>query len=178
MATGTFSARIMRLWFRDDILKVTLAVLLGTLTFSFAVLQRIDDDSVPDIGVTLSGLLISLCLLVFIVFFDRFIRLLRPVAVAADVASVARSTFAEVLRLADRPDIRWEYVTTRAEPALVVRAVRAGAIQAVDLDGLVEWARAHGVELVLPQLVGNFVQTEASWCASTETRPASVPSRA
>ena len=35
----------MRLWFRDRILKVTLAVLVGTLTFSFAVLQRIDDDT-------------------------------------------------------------------------------------------------------------------------------------
>ena len=159
MATGSFSARIMRLWFRDRILKVTLAVLVGTLTFSFAVLQRIDEDVVPDIGVTLSGFLISLSVLVFIVFFDRFIRRLRPVAVAADVASVARSTFAQTLRFADRPDIRWEYVTTRADPTLVVRASGGGAIQAVDPDGLVEWARAHRAELVLPQRVGNFVQT-------------------
>ena len=86
MATGTISARIMRLWFRDRILKVTLAVLVGTLTFSFSVLQRIDEDFVPDLGVTLSGFFISVCLLVFIVFFDRFIRRLRPAAVAADVA--------------------------------------------------------------------------------------------
>ena len=159
MATGTFSARIMRLWFRDRILKVTLAVLVGTLTYSFAVLQRIDEDVVPDIGVTLSGLLISLCVLVFIVFFDQFIRRLRPVAVAADVATVARFTFAQTLRFADRPDIRWEYATTRAEPTLVVRANRGGAIQAVDPDGLVEWARTHRAELVLPQRVGNFVHT-------------------
>ena len=159
MATGTFSARIMRLWFRDRILKVTLAVLVGTLTFSFAVLQRIDEDVVPDIGVTLSGLLISLCVLVFIVFFDRFVRRLRPVAVAADVASVARSTFEQTLRFGDRPDIRWEYTTTRGEPTFVVRASRGGAIQAVDPDGLVEWARAHRTELVLPQRIGNFVHT-------------------
>jgi uncharacterized membrane protein len=159
MATGTFSARIMRLWFRDRILKVTLAVLVGTLTYSFAVLQRIEDDSVPDLGVTLSGLSISLSLLVFILFFDRFIRRLRPVAVAADVASVARSTFAQTVRFADRPDIRWEYATTRAQPTLVVQASRGGAIQAVDPDGLVAWARTHHAELVLPQRVGNFVQT-------------------
>ena len=31
MATGTFSARIMRLWYRDRLLKATLAVLVGTL---------------------------------------------------------------------------------------------------------------------------------------------------
>ena len=55
MATGTFSARILRLWYRDPLLKATLAVLVGTLTFSFSVLRRIEDDSVPDLGVTLSG---------------------------------------------------------------------------------------------------------------------------
>jgi uncharacterized membrane protein len=61
MATGTFSARILRLWYRDPMLKATLAVLAGTLTFSFSVLRRIDDDFVPDLGVTLSGFLVSLC---------------------------------------------------------------------------------------------------------------------
>ena len=157
MAIGTFSARMMRLWFRDRMLKVTLAILVGTLTFSFAVLQRIDDDFVPDLGVTLAGIFISLCLLVFIVFFDRIIRRLRPAAVAADVASAARSTFARSASLAERPDIRWEHETTAGEPTLVVRASRGGAIQAVDPDGLVEWGRAHRAELVLPNRVGNFV---------------------
>ena len=159
MATGTFSARIMRLWYRDPRAEGDTRVLVGTLTFSFSTLQRIEDDSVPDLGVTLSGFFVSLSLLVFIVFFDRFIRRLRPVAVAADVASAARSTFAADLRIADRTDIRWEDGTTRADPTLVVRASRGGAIQAVDPDGLVEWARAHGAELVLPHTVGDFVQS-------------------
>lgn len=157
MATGTFSARVMRLWYRDRTLKAALAVLVGTLTFSFAMLRRIDDDFVPDLGVTLSGLLVSLCLLVFILFFDRYLRRLRPAAVAADVAGAARSMFTQAVRLADRPDIRWDDRTTCADPALVVRAGRGGAIQAVDPDGLVEWARAQGVELVLPRPVGDFV---------------------
>ena len=159
MATGTLSARILRLWYRDRVLKATLAVLVGTLTFSFSVLRRIDDDFVPDFGVTLAALLLAVSLLAFIVFFDRCIRRLRPVAVAADVARAARSTFAQTVRLADRPDIRWDFGSTRADPALVVRASSGGAIQAVDPDGLVEWARAHGAELVLPHPVGDFVQT-------------------
>jgi uncharacterized membrane protein len=161
MATGTFSARILRLWYRDRLLQATLAVLVGTLTFSFSVLRRIDDDFVPDLGVTLSGLAVSLCLLAFIVFFDRCIRRLRPAAVAADVARTARATFAQTLRLADRPDIRWAYGETRADPTLVARAGSGGAIQAVDPDGLVDWARQHGAELVLPHPVGDFVQTGA-----------------
>ena len=55
MATGTFSARIMRLWFRDPLLKATLAILVGTLTFSFSVLSRLGDDFVPNLGVTVAG---------------------------------------------------------------------------------------------------------------------------
>jgi uncharacterized membrane protein len=159
MATGTFSARILRLWYRDHLLKATLAVLVGTLTFSFSVLRRIDDDFVPDLGVTLSGFLVSLCLLVFVFFFDRSFRRLRPAAVATDVAREAHSTFAQIVRFADRTEIRWEYRTARADPTLVVRASRSGAIQAVDPDGLVGWARARGAELVLPRPVGDFVPT-------------------
>ncbi|GAA1812440.1 DUF2254 domain-containing protein [Agromyces neolithicus] len=159
MATGTFSARIMRLWYRDPLLKATLAILVGTLTFSFAVLSRIGDDFVPNLGVTSSGALVALCLLVFIVFFDRCIRRLRPAAVAADVARTARATFRQTLRLADRPDIRWDYASMRADPSLIVRANRGGAIQAIDPDGLVVWARTHGSELVLPHPVGDFVHT-------------------
>ena len=55
MATGTFSPRYMRLWYRDPVLKGVLAVLVGTFTFSFTLLRRIESDSVPDLGVTLAG---------------------------------------------------------------------------------------------------------------------------
>ena len=112
---------------------------------------------VPDVGVGLSGVLISVSLLLFIVFFDRCIRLLRPVAVAAEVAQAARSTFAQTVHLADRADIRWADEMPLAEPAFVVQASRGGAIQAVDPDGLAKWAHVHGAELVLPHAVGDFV---------------------
>ncbi len=161
MATGTFSARVLRLWYRDPLLKATLAVLVGTLTFSFSVLRRIDDDAVPDLGVTLAGLLVSVSIVMFIIFFDRCIRLLRPVAVAADVARSAIATFEQTARLASRTDIRWDDGATRSNPTLEVRASRGGAVQGVDPDGLVSWARKHSAELVLPHPVGDFVPTGA-----------------
>ena len=99
-------------------------------------------------------------MLVFIVFFDRCVRRLRPAAVAADVARTARTTFEQMVAVADRADIRWEYASTRADPTLIVGASRGGAIQAIDPDGLVAWARAHGAELVLPHPVGDFVHAD------------------
>ncbi len=44
MATGTFSARYMRIWYRDRMLKAVLTVLVGTLTFSFALLRGVGSN--------------------------------------------------------------------------------------------------------------------------------------
>ena len=49
-AIGTFSARYLRLWYRDRMLKATLALLVGTLTFSFGLLRRIEERVRPERG--------------------------------------------------------------------------------------------------------------------------------
>jgi uncharacterized membrane protein len=157
MATGTFSARYMRLWYRDRMLKVTLAVLVGTLSFAFALLRRVEEDFVPDLGVTMAGVLVVVSLLLFLFFFDRFIHRLRPVAVAALVAEAGQRTFAEVVRTARADGIRLQASETDRDPTFVVRSNRAGAIQAIDLEGLVRWAREHECEVVLARVVGDFV---------------------
>ena len=90
MATGTLSPRYMRLWYRDLLQKVVLATLAGTLTFSFSLLRHVEDTSVPDVGVTLAGVLVTVSLLLLLVYLNRFTHSLRPVAVAATVADAGR----------------------------------------------------------------------------------------
>ena len=161
MATGTFSARYMRLWYRDRMLKATLAVLVGTLAFSFALLRRVEQDFVPDFGVTVAGVLLVVSLLLFLLFFDRFIHRLRPVAVASLVAEAADRAFAESARSVLTEGIRSQPSATRDEPGFVVRSSRAGAIQAIDFDGLLAWARTHESEVVMTRVVGDFVPAGA-----------------
>ena len=81
MATGTFSARYMRIFYRDRLLKVVLAVLVGTLTFSYSLLRRIEESSVPSLGVTLAGFCLAAGVLLFLVFLNRSIHRLRPVEI-------------------------------------------------------------------------------------------------
>ena len=161
MATGTFSARYMRLWYRDRMLKATLAVLVGTLTFAFALLRRIERDFVPNLGVTAAGFLVVVSLLLFLFFFDRFIHRLRPVAVAALVAEAGRHAFEESVRALAAPDIRLEPSETNDDPTLLVRSNKAGSIQAIDTVGLVRYAHKHESELVLAHAVGDFVPADA-----------------
>ena len=163
MATGTFSARYMRIWYRDRMLKAVLALLVGTLAFSFMLLRRVEENFVPNLGTSIAGVLLIVSLLVFLIFLDRFLHRLRPVAVASLVSGYVRRDFvARETRLAAEPDVFWGTVQDRDEPASVVaRSARAGAIQAVDIDGLVTWARHNRRLVVMRHRIGDFVPAGA-----------------
>ncbi len=163
MATGTFSARYMRIWYRDRMLKAVLALLVGTLAFSFMLLRRVEENFVPNLGTSLAGLLLIVSLLVFLIFLDRFLHRLRPVAVAALAGQYVRRD-ADLRKgpLAAQPDVFWGSVHARAEPpSVVARSARAGAIQAVHIEGLVNWARNHRRLVVMRHRIGDFVPAGA-----------------
>jgi uncharacterized membrane protein len=164
MATGTFSARYMRLWYRDPILKALLALLVGTLAFSFALLRRVESNFVPNLGVSIAGFLVLCSLLLFLVFFDRFLHRLRPVAVAVLVASYAHRDFARyAAALAAAPDVfSGVFEAAGEKPALVIRSAKPGAIQALDIRGLGSWAREHQCLVVICHRVGDFVPAGAT----------------
>jgi uncharacterized membrane protein len=157
MATGTFSARYMRIWYRDRLLKAVLAVLAGTLTFSFSLLRQVGSKQVPNIGVSVAGALLVLSLVLFLLFFDRFIHRLRPVAVADLVGRMALRVITTVTKAAE---IDTASATIAAgNPVLMVTSERAGSIQAVNVHGLVTWASRHNLLLAMQAAVGDFVTT-------------------
>ena len=163
MATGMFSARYMRLWYRDGVLKALLALLVGTLAFSFALLRRVENNLVPNLGVSIAGFLVLCSLLLFLIFFDRFLHRLRPVAVAVLVASYAHRDFERyAAALAAVRDVFfgvWE--AAGREPALVIRSAKPGAIQALNVRGLGGWAREHECLVVICHQIGDFVPAGA-----------------
>jgi uncharacterized membrane protein len=164
MATGTLSPRFMRLWYADLLQKLVLATFAGTLTFSFSLLREVDEDPVPNIGVTVSGFLAVASLLLLLLYLNRFTHALRPVAVAALVAQAGR-------RVVEASPVRPLPATGMADhappgirsttPSMVVPTGRSGAIQAIDARGLVALARRADCVLVLPHSVGDFVPTGA-----------------
>ena len=160
MATGTFSARYMRLWYRDPLLKGVLAALVFTFAFSFALLRRVETDSVPDLGITLAGFFIGASMLLFLLFLDRIVRGLRPVAVAAKVARAGQRAMTETVEAATRYGRQiGPWLPPAGSRTLVVRADRSGAIQALDIGGLIAIAQRENAVLLLPHAVGDFVST-------------------
>ena len=164
MATGTFSARYMRLWYRDSVLKATLAVLMGTLVFSYTLIRRID-EAVPSLGVSMAGFLLAAGLVLFLVFLDRVLHRLRPVKVAAIAAHSGRDALRATVELATTrrrsgADAELETILAQ-EPSLVVRSSESGALQAIDDEGLLAWATHHDAVIVLRHGVGDFVSSDA-----------------
>jgi uncharacterized membrane protein len=180
MATGTLSPRFMRLWYRDFLQKLVLATFVGTLTFSFSLLRRVEEDSVPDLGVTAAGLAVTASLLLLLLYLNRFTHSLRPVAVAALVAGAGR-------RVIEASPVRPSMATGVADPApsstwsaapsSVVRVGRSGAIQAIDDRGLVAFARRTQCVLVLAHSVGDFVATGARLVEIYGTAPPTTQPR-
>ena len=164
MATGTFSARYMRLWYRDSVLKATLAVLLGTLVFSYTLIRRID-EAVPSLGVSMAGFLLSAGLVLFLIFLDRVLHRLRPVKVASLAAHSGREALRATVELATtrrRSGAEAELQAVLAQqPSLVLRSSESGALQAIDDEGLLAWATHHDAVIVLHQGVGDFVSSDA-----------------
>jgi uncharacterized membrane protein len=155
MATQTLSPRFMRLWYRDGLQKAVLGTFVGTLTFALDLLTSVSERSVPEIGVTLAGLAVTASVVLFLVYLDRFVHRLRPVAVAWQVAEAGARVF-----IAARPSPGPAATAgdrTGAPPVLELRSAGAGAIQAVDREGLLAFAIRHDCLLVLPHAVGDIV---------------------
>ena len=157
MATGTLSPRFMRLWYRDRLQKLVLAAFTATFAFSFALLRQVGTGSVPDLGVTVAGLAVSVDLVLLLLYLDRFVHALRPVAVAATVARSGLAVVAEIgrgeTRMPGEDHRPWQVEDRRAE----LRATRPGAIQAVHTSGIISLAAQHDLTCVFRCTVGDFV---------------------
>lgn len=159
-ATTALSPRFMRLWYRQRLQKVVLGTFAATFAFAFGNLRRVGDDAVPDIGVTLAGLLCASSLVLLLVYLDHFVQNLRPVAVAARVAAAGQRVLTEAARapgLLPGADPTWP----AGYPTLRVHAATTGAIQAVHARGLLAMAHRHGCTVVVLHGVGSVVPAGA-----------------
>ena len=155
-ATGTLSPRYMRLWYRDRLQKAVLATFTGTFSFAYTLLRSIETNSVPNLGVTLAGIAVSVSLLLLLIYLNRFTHNLRPVAIADIVGRLGEHVLnhmAAHVRSTAAP----ARVPLAAGPVTRIRSERGGVIQAFDAPGMVSLAARHECVLVLAASVGDFV---------------------
>ncbi|MCZ4507878.1 DUF2254 domain-containing protein [Streptomyces sp. ActVer] len=170
MAAGQFSPRVVRIFVRSRITKATFAVFLATFVQSLLVLTSYDSQrdpalvaSIPLVQSVLTLILVGLSVVLFVMYVNSTLRLMR-------VAHVVDLITREALRVvASMPlDVSAEEPVGTGpstgpnsdlgpETARVAHHGRAGVLRDVDIARLVRMARQNGVVLRLVPRIGDFV---------------------
>ncbi|MGW0364533.1 DUF2254 domain-containing protein [Streptomyces sp. NPDC002990] len=158
MTSGQLTPRVVRIFVRSRITKLTLTVFLSTFVFSLLVLTSYNDTVAPGRGtpvpllqslVTL--LMVGLSLLLFIAYVTSTVRLMQVGPVVDRITrealrAVARHAVAEV-----------GPVELPAQTGVLQHRGRAGVLREVDVERLVGLARRHNVVLRVILRVGDYV---------------------
>ncbi|MCX5386646.1 DUF2254 domain-containing protein [Streptomyces sp. NBC_00083] len=158
MASGHFTPRVVRIFVRSRITKLTFAVFLATFTLTLLVLTSFDSEAdprlvttVPFVQSVLTLIMVALSLFLFIAYVNSTLRLMR-------VGHVIDRITGEALRVVDkmpRGDLAGHALGP--EIAGVAHHGRAGVLRDVHIARLVRAARRQDVVLrVLPRM-GDFV---------------------
>ncbi|MFJ5727149.1 DUF2254 domain-containing protein [Streptomyces paradoxus] len=160
MASGQFTPRVVRLFVRSRITKATFAVFLATFVLALLVLTSFDSvedpravTSVPLVQSVLTLCMVGLSLLLFVLYVNSTLRLMRISQVIARIASESFRVAASV----PVPPGGQDDPVLGAATAWVPHEGRAGVLRDVHIARLVRVARKHGVVLRLIPRIGDFV---------------------
>ncbi|MYS55420.1 DUF2254 domain-containing protein, partial [Streptomyces sp. SID6013] len=159
MASGQFTPRVVRLFVRSRITKATFAVFLATFVLTLLVLTSYDSNadprtatSVPLVQSVLTLVMVALSLLLFVMYVNATLRLMRVSHVIARIA-------AESFRVAALMPVPAGGGAPGLGPvtAWFAHDGQAGVLRDVHVARLVRVARKHGVVLRLVPRIGDFL---------------------
>ncbi|MEU7209879.1 DUF2254 domain-containing protein [Streptomyces sp. NPDC057144] len=160
MASGQFTPRVVRLFVRSRITKATFAVFLATFVLTLLVLTSYDSNadprtavSVPLVQSVLTLVMVALSLLLFVMYVNATLRLMR---VGHVIARIAAESF-RVAALMPVPAGGGEVPGLGSATAWVAHDGQAGVLRDVHVARLVRVARKHGVVLRLVPRIGDFL---------------------
>ncbi|WCN04272.1 DUF2254 domain-containing protein [Streptomyces sp. M92] len=160
MASGQFTPRVVRLFVRSRITKATFAVFLATFVLTLLVLTSYDStpdpratSSVPLVQSVLTLVMVALSLLLFVMYVNGTLRLMR---VSHVIARIAAESF-RVAALMPAPAEDGRGHALGPVTAWVDHGGHAGVLRDVHIPRLVRVARKHGVVLRLVPRIGDFL---------------------
>ncbi|MEU8484010.1 DUF2254 domain-containing protein [Streptomyces sp. NPDC048641] len=162
MASGQLSPRVVRIFIRSRITKATFAVFLATFLLSLLVLTSYDSEpdpklvkSVPVVQSVLTVFMVGLSLLLFVMYVNSTLRMMR---VSYVIERVSAEAFQLVARMPVDAGGAGEVGELGPETARVVHEGRAGVMRDVNFARLLRAVRHRpGVILRILPRTGDFV---------------------
>lgn len=156
LAASHYSPRITRAFLRERQTKLTLALFLGTFTYSLLVLRTVrtlDGGFVPTLSIGVTYLLVFASLVTFVFYLDHVSQSIRA-------SNIVRRLAREGLETLERctGDARDELpVVELPMTDRVAWHGEGGVLAYIDEDGLAARAARHGVVVVVLHAIGDFV---------------------
>lgn len=164
LVASQYTPRVVRTFMRSAKTQLALGVLLGVYAYSLVVLRTVsggESPYVPDIAVNFANLYALVGLFVFILFVHHIASFIQPVTIAADLFSETLDSicaFYPEEQAEEPPNAGSEVEESLAElPWHALPSPRAGYIEQVDFDALVEYASRAGTVVRIAPRLGEFV---------------------
>ncbi|WP_217239171.1 DUF2254 domain-containing protein [Streptomyces sp. AC555_RSS877] len=159
MASGQFSPRVVRIFVRSRITKATFAVFLSTFLLTLLVLTSYESEpdprlvsSVPVVQSLLTIAMVGLSLLLFVMYVNTTLRLMR---IGQVIDRIVGESFRVVALMPVEASAHQGALGS--ETARIAHEGRAGVLRDVNIARLVRVARQHDVVLRLIPRTGDFV---------------------
>jgi uncharacterized membrane protein len=159
LASAQLTPRIIAMFYRSRVLRVSLTVFVFAFTYTLAALSRIE-DSVPQISMWVAVYSSVICIGVFIYLIDNVGKSLRPVSILTRIGTAGQAVIRDVYPCpaAGTEDTPSNVaLVPEGEPSRTVPATRTGVVLAFDVAGLAELARRANCLVELIPQVGEFV---------------------
>ncbi|HUH13178.1 MAG TPA: DUF2254 domain-containing protein [Longimicrobiales bacterium] len=162
LASSQFTPRVLRNFTADRANQVVLGVFIGTFTYAMMVLRVVrlpvggGDAFVPALSAIVAGLLALISIGFLIFFIDHLARAIQAEVILELVADQTEKVAERIFPREPETDEGLEPSPPPAQPGSVPSS-RAGYLQAIDEERLLEIAAEHGLTLRVELLVGEFL---------------------
>lgn len=169
LASSQFSPRILRTFFGDRVVQITIGTYIGTFVYSILVLRAVgsfgDTDFVPRLSVTAASLLGIAAVVLLVVFLHHVSQMVQ---VSHVVANIARATLARVdvlypdgyAPMAEGDRGSGSHDSSASQGPGRVIAPRPGYVQLIALDDVVKGTGPLATRVELLVCPGDFVSVE------------------
>ncbi len=158
LASSQLSPRVMRRFLRDRNNQVVLGLFIATFAYALLALRNVKADSVPSFSVWLGFVMAMASVVAFVHYMDHMAKSIRTSSVISGIGNETRDTiersYSEPIPIAGDAEMP-EWVE-RIELEVTWEG-RAGVLAHIDVQRLVEIARARSARVVVLRIVGEFI---------------------
>jgi uncharacterized membrane protein len=162
---SSYSPRTLIFVFRNQQLKLSLGLFVGTMAFAFLSMGEISETKANDLSVVICAALMLFSVLFFLQSLSQLMHGIRPAKMADRIAAAGHRVVADVYPNPAPVEQDMHYrdgLPAQPPDRTVHNGGMGGVLQGLDIEGLVQLASAHNATIVLPLAAGDYLRYQGN----------------